>query len=321
MHRKLSSVTQRATALLLPALDGAVLLIVRILTAVVRALPEVLAEPLSRGILAVALLLMPRAKRVAMRNLEIVFPSVSTRERAQIYHRSLRVLARNFMWFAKIPTLRREQLERTFDYSWVRELFDGARAQGGGRGVLFITAHYGCFELFSNAHALLARPLTVLARDFSLPRFNRWWWQRREVCGNRIFSRKGGLREMIRCLELGEDVAVLFDQNVKANHATFIDLFGVKAATSKPVGIAALKTGAPVIFGVGLELGRGRYRFIAKQLPNPRTFPGTPDEQIDAFLRAVHQELEAAIYEHPEQWMWLHRRFKTRPFGEKEDIY
>jgi KDO2-lipid IV(A) lauroyltransferase len=306
---------------MLTLVDGAVLALVSTLTVTVRVLPEPLAELLARGILAIALLLIPRAKGVAMRNLEIAFPEMTVTERAKIYLRSLHVLARNFMWFAKIPTLRRERLEQTIDYNWVRELFDGARNQGEGKGVLLLTAHYGCFELFSNTHALLARPLTVLARDFTLPRFNRWWWHRRELCGNRIFSRKGGLREMIRCLELGEDVGILFDQNVKANHATFIDFFGMKAATSKPVGIAALKTGAPVVFGVGLELAPGRYRFIGKQIPNPRTFPGSPDEQIDAFLRAVHEEMEVAIREHPEQWMWLHRRFKTRPLGEKEGVY
>ena len=125
----------------------------------------------------------------------------------------------------------------------------------------------------------------------------------------------------MHCLSSGENVAVLFDQNVKTNHAAFVPLFGIPAATTKAVAIAALRSGAPTVVCCCVEIAPWRFRMLAEQIPNPIEYPGSSDEKMLAFLTRAHQSIERFVSEYPEQWYWVHRRFKTRPGGEQETLY
>ena len=177
------------------------------------------------------------------------------------------------------------------------------------------------YELAFQMLALLERPTAVLARGFGLPRLDEWCNKRRCLYGNQVFSRKGGFREVVRRLKKKQDVIVLFDQNVKRNHAIFVDLFGIKAATTKAIGLAAIRTGATVLFASCIEPSPGWYEYLLREVPSPDEYSGETEEKIAAVTRALNAALEEAVRLHPDHWFWIHRRFKTRPKGERETLY
>ncbi len=114
---------------------------------------------------------------------------------------------------------------------------------------------------------------------------------------------------------------MLFDQNVKVNHAVFSEFFGIEAATTKSVAIVALRTGAPILLSTCAIIGRNKYKLYAFKIHNPIDEEGTQQQKISSITRELHQRVEEVIRLHPEQWMWIHRRYKTRPPGEKENLY
>lgn len=286
--------------------------------------PEEEALARCERLLRIIFIFVPRLHRTAVRNLEIAYPELTHREHLALARRSYRELARNLVWFAKLEDLSAEEVKALFDYSEAQPIFDRIRCHSVG--TLFITGHFGLFELLAQAQTLHGRPYAILNRDFGLPLLDKYWRERREKFGSEMFGRRGGFQEMVKRLSSGQDVAVLFDQNVKRKHAEFVDLLGMKAATTKAVGIAALRTGCSVVFAVCVmnppeRQHLGRFRIHAREIPNPREESGSPEEQVAKFLRHLNQELEHVIKKWPEGWFWIHRRWKTRPPGEPENIY
>ena len=139
--------------------------------------------------------------------------------------------------------------------------------------------------------------------------------------GNEVFDRKGAYREIESRLRRGQDVAILCDQNVKRNHAVFVDFFGRKVATTKAVALAAIRTNSPIIFGVSVQKSPGLYEIFCNRINIPTDLSLTLEEKTINIMEQIHRSLEAVIRRHPDHWFWIHRRFKTRPLGEIEDTY
>lgn len=302
-------------------LDRLLLYLVRPFIGLLGALPVAVSLPIARGIVAALCLLMPRLRRVADRNLELAFPGLAVDERARIRERSLENLASNLVWFARVPRLTPSQIEEMFDYGGARAFLADVAARHQGKGMLFITGHFGNFELLLQAQVMMHRPAAVLARGFGLPRLDDWWNGRRERWGATVFGRKGGYQEAVARLRDGQDVLMMCDQNVKANYATFAQFFGIQAATTKTPAIAALRTGCAVIFGTCVEVSPGRYQPVYEEISNPSSEPGSREEQIRRFTERFNAAIEAVVRRYPEQWFWIHRRWKTRPPGETETLY
>ena len=136
-----------------------------------------------------------------------------------------------------------------------------------------------------------------------------------------IFSRSGGYKEVLHRLSSGQDVSLMFDQNVKANHAIFVDLFGIPAATTKTVAFVALRTGCTIAFGTMVEVSPWKFKVIYQPIDNPIDEQGSYEDKALRLTRRVHECLESVVRQYPAQWFWIHRRFKTRPPGEPENIY
>src|SRR5262249_35988741 len=136
-----------------------------------------------------------------------------------------------------------------------------------------------------------------------------------------VFRRKGAFPEILKRLQGGEDVAILFDQNVKRNHAIFADFLGIKAATTKTLALAAIRTGAPVGIGVMHESSPGSFTLLCDEIPTAPREGETPDELVLRITESLNAAASRFIRAHPENWFWIHRRFKTRPPGESEGIY
>lgn len=309
-------------------LDILLLLIIRTLILILYLLPRNQAIFFAKLIIRIILIFLPRARKVGMRNLQLIFPEKSTKELRGILSFSFDILAENLLAYAKSPRLNKKMLSEMIDYSEVLKLTSEVRnrqsregEQGVNMGFLLPTLHYGCFELLVHFQTILDRPFSFLARGFGLPNLDNYWNKRREMFGAEVFARKGGYQEIIKRIKSGRDVGILMDQNVKFNHAIFVDFFGIKAATTKTIGIVALRTSCPIIFGVTAYLGNNKHKAYLFEIKNPVDEPGSIEEKIEKITKQIHIHAEEVIRKHPEQWFWIHRRYKTRPNGEPENIY
>jgi KDO2-lipid IV(A) lauroyltransferase len=197
-------------------------------------------------------------------------------------------------------------------------------AARGKTGVLIATGHLGSFELLGHAIGLKGYPLSAVARRFKSPRLDTWWRGLREATGNTIIDRQGAFREIVRTLATGRSVAVLIDQNVKANHAVFVDWLSKPAATTRAFALAALKTEAPVFVAAMIYTGGDTYRVEAVECDFSMTYRDEtlPDVQKIEFITAtISEHYCQMIRQFPEGWFWMHRRWKTRPPGEAENVY
>jgi Kdo2-lipid IVA lauroyltransferase/acyltransferase len=267
--------------------------------------PLVLARRLARGYLRLADLTLPRLRRVADRNLSFALPELNTVQRAAIIAGVFRSVARLLVTMARFPSIRRQNLDR-----WIR--FEGyehfERARQAGRGILFATAHLGNWEFSAYAHSLFAGPMNVVVRPLDNPLVDRLVTRRRELSGNRILSKRDPARPILKALAANEAVGVLIDQNVSSD-AVFINFFGIPAAAASGFARLAARSGAAVIPGFALWCDEEQ-RYVLRFYP-PVAMSGDAGRDTQALQSA----LEGVIRAHPDQWLWIHRRWKTRPPG------
>lgn len=194
-----------------------------------------------------------------------------------------------------------------------REHVEAAMAKG--RGAMLVTAHIGSWELHGLAHGWLFGPIGVIARPLDNPALDERLCALRAQGGNTVIYKRKALATVLRFLREGRGVAVLIDQNVQAHDGIFVDFFGQRAATTTVAAALALKTGCALV-PTHTELGAdGRYRLVYDP---PVEWTATGDRKAD--VAAITQKLTAVIErwvrDAPEQWLWMHRRWKTQPAGE-----
>jgi KDO2-lipid IV(A) lauroyltransferase len=254
---------------------------------------------------------IPRLRHVARQNLALALPELTPQQHVQIADGVFRSIARLLVAFAKLPHIRRDNLAR-----WIRlegsEHFEAARRQA--RGILFATAHLGNWELSAFAHALLASPMNVVVRPLDNPHIDAMVERRRALSGNRPIGKKDFARTILKALAANEAVGILIDQNASPADGVFVDFFGVKACAGAGFAKFAAHSGAAVIPGFALWSDQEQ-RYVLRFYP-PLTMTG----DIGSDTQALQSKLEEVIRAYPDQWLWIHRRWKTRPEGE-ESIY
>jgi KDO2-lipid IV(A) lauroyltransferase len=278
-------------------------LVARGILAVLARLPLPAALSLSRALIRLLDRIVPRYRRVALRNLQIAGLDAS----AEFVDRVFAHVARSLVAFARLPRMTKSNISE-----WIRyEGFDHyAEAKRRGRGVLFATGHLGNWELSAYAHALLTEPMNVVVRPLDDPRLDALVERRRTGSGNRIIGKKDSARALIRALRANEAAGILVDQNSTLNEGVFVDFFGVPACTNAAFMKLAHHTGAAVIPGFALWADdEGRY--VLRFYP-PLEITG----DLIADTQRLHSVIESVIREYPDQWLWIHRRWKTRPPGE-----
>jgi KDO2-lipid IV(A) lauroyltransferase len=269
--------------------------------------PLTMAHSLGRFYAGVLDRAIPRLRRVARQNLTLALPELTPAKHGEIADGVFRSIGRLLVTFAKFPQIRRDNLDR-----WIRleggEHFESAiRA---GRGVLFATAHLGNWELSAFAHALLAAPMNVMVRPLDNPYIDALVERRRALTGNRPIGKKDFARAILKALAANQAVGILIDQNASAAEGAFVDFFGVKACASTGFAKFAAHSGATVIPGFALWSEEER-RYVLRFCP-PLTMTG----DVARDTQALQSKLEEVIREYPDQWLWIHRRWKTRPEGE-----
>jgi Kdo2-lipid IVA lauroyltransferase/acyltransferase len=261
-------------------------------------------EPLSASALDLA---VPRLRRIALRNLQLAgFDNAP-----QLADGVFRSLGRVIDSIARFPRMNRENIHRWIRYEGLENF---TRAMARGHGVLIPTAHLGNWELSAFAHAYMTAPMHIVVRPLDNARLDAWVERRRGLSGNHIIRKKEAARGILRALDAGEAVGVLIDQNVVPSEGVFIDFFGRKASAGTAFVKFAHHSGAPVVPGFALwEPQEARY--ILRFYPEIQM---TGDVAADT--QRVHSLLESVIRQYPDQWLWIHRRWKTRPLGEP-DLY
>jgi len=269
--------------------------------------PPALANALARAYASLLDRALPRLRRVAYRNLSMVLPEWDAARRKETVDGVFRSIARVLVAFAKFPAIRGDNVEQ-----WIRceGLEHVEAALRHGRGVLFATAHLGNWELSAYAHALLAAPMDVVVRPLDNPLIDALIERRRGLSGNRIIGKQEYARAILKALAANRAVGILVDQNSAADTGVFVDFFGMKACAGVGFAKLAARSGAAVIPGFAVwEESEKRY-VLRFRPPVEITGDAARDTQ------AVQSEIERAIRQYPDQWLWIHRRWKTRPVGE-----
>jgi KDO2-lipid IV(A) lauroyltransferase len=263
--------------------------------------------PVARRLANVYVLLLdlavPRLRKTALRNLELAGFAGRERIASGVFHS----IARLALTFARFPKITPENIDKWIRYEGV-ENFETAMARG--KGVLVATAHFGNWEFSAFAHAYLSTPMHVVVRPIDNGRIDELVEQRRALSGNHIIRKKDAARSILRALAAGDAVGILIDQNTTPAEGVFIDFFGMKACAGTAFVKLANHSGAAVVPGYALWSEKeGKY--VLHFEPQVEM---TGNVQQDT--QNVHARLEAAIRKHSDQWLWIHRRWKTRPPGE-----
>ncbi len=269
--------------------------------------PLPVARALGRGYAGLLDLAVPRLRRVAMRNLGLAMPEKSESERRRIADGAFDSIGRLLAYFAKLPDIKRDGLSR-----WIR--FEGyehfEEAQRQGRGVLLATGHLGNWELSAVAHALHGDSMHVVARPLDNPWIDGLVERRRTVSGNRVIEKRDAARAILKALAANEAVGILIDQNASLDEGVFVDFFGLPACAGTAFTRIAARTGAAVVPGFALWSQEER-RYVLRYYPRVE-ITGVAEEDT----ARLHKRLEEIIRQYPDQWLWIHRRWKTRPPGE-----
>jgi KDO2-lipid IV(A) lauroyltransferase len=278
-----------------------------------RWLPRPVARGVARGIAISFYWCHPRLRRVGMRNLELALPEKSVAERERILKGVYLSLGRLLAEIPKFPDYTVENVDRIAVYDGLENYL---AARDRGKGVLFMTAHLGGWEIGSFVHSLHGYWLNIIVRDLDNPLLNGWVRRVRTLHGNKTFGKDEYARGLLAAMKRGETVGALMDTNMTPPQGIFVNYFGLPACTAGGIARLAKHTGAAVLpaFTIWDEsLGKYRIRF---EPAIPTVCTG--DDEADAVTNTQNYTaaIEQAVRAHPDQWLWVHRRWKTRPAGE-----
>jgi KDO2-lipid IV(A) lauroyltransferase len=268
-----------------------------------KSLPLPAAEATARGITRLLDLAAPRLRHVAMKNLSFALPELAEPERRRIVDGVFENISRMLIALARFPSLNASNISQWIGYEGFEHY---ASAKQEGRGVLIATAHLGNWELSAFAHALMTEPMQIMARPLDNPLIDRLVEMRRTLTGNRLINKRDAARAVMKALRSNEAVGILIDQNTAVNEGVFVDFFGKLACAGSGFVKLAYRSQAPVIPGFALW-DTNRKRYVLRFYPRVEM---TGDLQTDT--QRLHSILEGIIRQYPDQWMWIHRRWKTR---------
>lgn len=276
-------------------------------------LPRSLARSTAVGVTRLLYALLPKLRKTAEVNLRIAFPEWGDAQRKAL----IRAMLRNLGWmaaeFARFPKYTKENIEQFVVLDGHENFLE---AQRHGKGVLILTGHIGAWELSSFAHALYGFPLHYTARPIENSKIDALVNGYRCRAGNRPIFKHESARAMLKILKDAGTIGILADQNTMPEEAVFVDFFGKTASTTTGIARVALHTDAAVVPGYAVwdeSLRKYRLRF-EPSVGLIRT--GDPERDILENTREFTKVLEEIIRKYPDQWVWLHGRWNTRPQGE-----
>jgi KDO2-lipid IV(A) lauroyltransferase len=276
-------------------------------------LPRALARGLVDLLTAMLYLVLGRLRRVGERNLELAMPELPRAERGRILRNVFRNLGRQLVEFCRMTRYTAESTR-----NWIRTegLEHYLAAESRGKGVLVLTGHLGAWELSSFYHSLTGHPMGMVIRRLDNRLLDEYVNNIRCMRGNRVLHKDDFARGLLTAMHGGQAVGILMDTNMTPPQGIFARFFGIEACTASGLARVALKTGAAVLPGflVWEERERRYVLHFGPELTFTKT--GNTENDILAATQQCNDALEAWIRRYPDQWLWIHRRWKTRPAGD-----
>jgi Kdo2-lipid IVA lauroyltransferase/acyltransferase len=278
-------------------------------------LPRPFALRTGRAIGELAHLVLPHLRQNAERNLQIALPDIEEGERARIKRGVFRNLGRLLGEISQFPRMNSKNISSIVTYEGL-ENYLIAKAQG--RGVILLTGHIGAWELSVFAHSIYGHPMSFLARTVDNPLVERLADSYRTMYGNHGIDKKNSVRQVLRILKAGGVVGILADLNTTREEGVFCDFFGVQACTTAGVATLALRTEAIVLPGYLIWEDQAQIHRLHFEKPVEIINTGNQKEDVIKNTARCTKVLESIIRRHPDQWLWIHRRWRTRPEGQPE---
>ena len=276
-------------------------------------MPRPLSRAFAIGLAQVVYLLHFRLRQVGMRNLEMVFPEKSVSERKRILRGVFTSLGRQLAELCQFPKYSPRNIDNVVVYDGLENY---ERAYAKGKGVLFLTAHFGGWELSAFAHSLHGHWLHIVMRPMDNEYLDRLLQSYRTMHGNKTVAKDDFVRGLLAAMKAGETVGILMDTNMTPPQGIFVDFFGIPACTASGLARIALRTDAAVVPGFTIwdpVLRKYRLRFDpALELIHT----GELEADITANTQMFTKVIEGYVRKYPDQWLWVHRRWKTRPEGQ-----
>lgn len=257
----------------------------------------------------------PKLKKTARRNLEIAFPEMTEEERERIALGTFESLGRHLGFVSHFRKFKLESVRDLTEVVGKEEYFDKAHATG--RGILFFTGHFGSWEVFNLLPPAFGYEMNILVRRIDNPLVENFVDSMRTRFGSVTLDKTKSARRMFRALENGELLGILADLNVQEKEGVFVDFFGVPASTTVSIAKLAIKTNAIVLpaFAVWEE---SKKKYVVYLEPPVEYQAGdNSDENIRDLTQKITNVVEKYVRLYPEQWLWIHKRWNTRPPGEK----
>lgn len=278
-------------------------------------LPRRIAVQLGIFFLKTASHILTSVRRSGMRSLEIAYPEKTVAERKQILDGTFENLGRVLGEVSQFSKYSAEDLARIVDFDdESMALYREHKAQGGGSVV--VTGHMGNWEMLVFAFAALYEPVNYMARPLDNPKIETMLTKLRTRFGNTPINKNNSANLAISILRNGGGLGILADVNAQERVGVFVPFFGVPACTPSGAAMMAIRSDTPIFPIVCVwDKTTARYKLLRGQMIKP---PNTGDRKRDIVetTAAFTAELEKFVREYPEQWMWVHKRWKTRPPGE-----
>lgn len=310
LHKSRRSPDREAAALLFRALNRAVYTVVQVIYALLRLLPRRTAVALGAAVgRAYARLHGPRTG-TARRNLKLAFPDWSEARRREVLYECFANLGRHGVETALLSRMTRDDVRELVRIEGLEHL-DRARKRSASGGVVLLTAHFGSFELMAVACGLYGFPISLVHREIENPYINELVNGWRRNAGVEVLRRGSAARAALRALRGGRLLAMPLDQNAKRREGIYVPFFGRPASTRHAPARLAMRTGSPVV-PVFIFREPDGVRHVVRIGPEVELVPDGP-ERSDAVwenVRRMTAAIENAVQEAPDQWIWIHRRWK-----------
>ena len=272
---------------------------------------------LSIGVARLCFRLLSRLRKTGMRNLEIAYPEMAESDRLRLIGGTFESLGRVLGEVSQFPKYSREKMKSLVDFElddYSQALYE--RIKREKRGVLITTGHLGNWEMLVQTFAVWHEPMSYLARPIDNPLIEDLTVAMRTKFGNVPLNKTNSARTAIRLLREGEIVGVLADVNSHPKEGVFVPFFGIPACTSAGPATLAIRTNA-LLFPIFCVYDRdaGKYKIVHGEAVEPAA-TGDREADLAATTAAYTAEIEKIIRQYPDQWLWIHKRWKTRPSGE-----
>lgn len=280
--------------------------------AVVSSLPANQAISLGTVLGRIGYVFAGNLRRTAETNLKLAFPEMTAERRSEIVRGCFESLGRELGLFCKFSSNSKPLVLSVLEPQGLENL---KTHKENGQGRIFFTAHFGAWELTSYAVGLLEEPFSFLVRKIDNDMIERMVDRRRTSGGNQTLDKLSAARTMVKILRSGGSVGLLPDLNTLDDEAIFVDFFGVPAATNYLMAKIALRTQSPIV-PVFAPWDEDRKKFLLQiQPPIQVELTGNEEQDVKRVTQKFTNVIEEQIRRYPEQWLWVHKRWKTRPPG------